>query len=155
MKLHKSMKDDFYFEADEQEQETEFEQDTNLEYVKVQACINIAKIDSDFSEEEIEFLTNLIDQADLNPEEKTSLLDSLRHKELNDIDFKQYKGNSLFASSLLDILIEIIYIDGIVAPSERIYLYVIAQSLGIDRELVKDMLDSYRQDKVSPDESSE
>ena len=155
MRLHKSMKDDFYFDADEQGQETEFEQNTNLEFIKVQACINIAKIDSDFTEEEIKFLTNLIDQADLNAEEKTFLLDSLRHKELNDIDFKQYKGNGLFASSLLDSLIEIIYIDGIVAPSERIYLFVIAQALGIDREFVNDMLNTYKQEKASQDESLE
>lgn len=155
MRLHKSMKDDFYFDADEQGQETEFEQNTNLEFIKVQACINIAKIDSDFTEEEIKFLTNLIDQADLNAEEKTFLLDSLRHKELNDIDFKQYKGNGLFASSLLDSLIEIIYIDGIVAPSERIYLFVIAQALGIDREFVNDMLNTYKQEKASQDESPE
>ena len=148
MLLHKSMKDDFYFEADEQEQETEFEQNSNLEYIKIQACINIAKIDSDFTEEEIVFLTNLIDRAELNAEEKTSLLSSLRYKELNDIDFQQYKDNTLFVSSLLDSLIEIIYIDGIVAPSERIYLYVIAQSLGIDREFVNDMLDSYMQGKA-------
>lgn len=148
MLLHKSMKDDFYFEAEEQEQETRFEQNSNLEYVKIQACINIAKIDSDFSVEEIEFLTGLIDQAELNAEEKTSLLDSLRQKELNDIDFKQYKDNTLFAASLLDSLIEIIYIDGIVAPSERIYLYVIAQSLGVDRGLVNDMLNNYKKENA-------
>ncbi len=148
MLLHKSMKDDFYFEAEDQEQETKFEQNSNLEYVKIQACINIAKIDSDFSAEEIEFLTGLIDQAELNAEEKTSLLDSLRQKELNDIDFKQYKDNTLFAASLLDSLIEIIYIDGIVAPSERIYLYVIAQSLGVDRGLVNDMLKNYKKENA-------
>ena len=155
MRLHKSLEDDFYFEADEQEQQTEFEQNTNLEFIKVQACINIAKIDSEFSEKEIEFLTTMIGQADLSVEEKTQLLDSLRHKELNDIDFKQYKDNVLFASSLLDSLIEIIYIDGIVAPSERIYLFVIAQALGIDRELVNDMLNAYKMENASQNGSSE
>lgn len=152
MNLHKSIDDDFYFEsceAEEQEQQedTQAKQNLSLEYVKVQACINIAKIDSDFTEKETAYLTDLIDQAELTPEEKASLLNSLKYKELNDIDFKQYRGNSLFVSSLLDSLIEIIYIDGIVAPSEKIYLFIIAQALGVDRDMVNDLLESYGQNE--------
>lgn len=148
MLLHKSVDDDFLFEENTEEQ-AQSEQNTNLEYVKVLACINIAKVDSDFTEEEIAFLTELIDQADLSVDEKVSLLNSLKQKEVTDINFSQYKGNALFASSLLDSLIEIIYIDGIVAPSEKIYLFIIAQALGIDRELVNDMLKNYKSEQKS------
>ena len=139
MELHKSMDDDFLFDEDVNEN-NHYEQNANLEFIKIQACINIAKIDSDFSEKEIEFLTSMIDSADLSDDDKVSLLASLKVKELTDMEFSQYKDNTLFVASLLDSLIEIIYIDGIVAPSERIYLYKIASDLGIPKETVNELL---------------
>ena len=118
------------------------EQNQNLEYVKILACINIAKIDSNFSEEEVSFLTKLIDESDITDNEKVELMSLLQTRTLTDVEFGQYKDNLLFATSLIENLIEIIYIDGIVAPSERIYLYKIASDLGMPRDMVEDLLNA-------------
>lgn len=141
MHLHTSIDDNFYIdsEVDEQEQAV---QNENLEYVKMLACINIAKIDSDFSEKEISFLTQLIDEAELSDDEKVSLLVLLRKKELTDMEFKQYKDNPMFVTSLIENLIAVIYLDGIVAPSEKIYLYKIAADLGMSRDMIADLLNA-------------
>ena len=143
MHLHTSIDDNFYIdsEVDEQEQAV---QNENLEYVKMLACINIAKIDSDFSEKEISFLTQLIDEAELSNDEKVSLLKLLRKKELTDIEFKQYKDNPMFVTSLIENLIAVIYLDGIVAPSEKIYLYKIAADLGMSRDMIADLLNAFK-----------
>lgn len=146
MHLHKSIDDNFYFDEDVDEQ-VQNEQNQNLEYVKILACINIAKIDSDFSEKEISFLTQLIDEAELSDDEKVSLLALLHTRELTDMEFKPYKDNVMFVTSLLENLVEIIYLDGIVAPSERIYLYKIASDLGVPRNMVEDLLKSSKPDE--------
>lgn len=146
MHLYKSIDDNFYFDEEVDEQ-VQNEQNQNLEYVKILACINIAKIDSDFSEKEISFLTQLIDEAELSDDEKVSLLALLHTRELTDMEFKPYKDNVMFVTSLLENLVEIIYLDGIVAPSERIYLYKIASDLGVPRNMVEDLLKSSKPDE--------
>lgn len=138
MHLNTSLDDNIFF--DEDAENSHMKQNQNIEYVKLIACINIAKIDSRFSDEEVSFLTKLIDESDITNDEKVELLSLLQTKTLTDVEFGQYKDNLLFATSLLENLIEIIYIDGIVAPSERIYLYKIASDLGMSRDMVEDLL---------------
>lgn len=147
MPMMRSLKENVFFDESNIEDATFEEQDMkeapeNLEKIKIQACINIAKIDFDFSQEEKDFITEMIDNSDeLRNREKKELLEQLNDEKLVDIDFKRLRGNILYATALLESLIAVVKVDNIVRPAEKIYLFKIAHDLGFDKETIKEMLE--------------
>lgn len=155
-KLQKKLKEDssnykFFDEqkfnfSDIEEAEFAMEEETdgsvlNLELLKIQICMNVAKIDFDMHEKEIEFISDLIENSDLEDDEKSTLLEELHSKELIQIDLSAIKGNDLYSLALIEILSEIIKIDGIIKSVEKIYFYKIAKELGFTKEDVTEMLE--------------
>ncbi len=112
-----------------------------LEYVKIQALINIAKIDFEVHEEEVEFISLLIEDSDLSDDEKMKLVETLHTKDLAEIDFSVFKGNDLYSLTLIESLASLILIDGITKAVEKIYFYKIARELGFTKDDVSDMLE--------------
>ena len=147
MPMMRSLNENVFFDENNIEDATFEEQDLqetpeNLEKIKIQACINIAKIDFDFSQEEKDFITEMIDNSDeLRNREKKELLEQLNDEKLVDIDFNRLRGNILYATALLESLIAVVKVDNIVRPSEKIYLFKIAHDLGFDKDTIKEMLD--------------
>ena len=147
MPMMRSLKENVFFDESNIEDATFEEQDMkeapeNLEKIKIQACINIAKIDFDFSQEEKDFITEMIDNSDeLRNREKKELLEQLNDEKLVDIDFNRLRGNILYATALLESLIAVVKVDNIVRPAEKIYLFKIAHDLGFDKETIKEMLE--------------
>lgn len=147
MPMMRSLNENVFFDENNIEDVAFEEQDLqetpeNLEKIKIQACINIAKIDFDFSQEEKDFITEMIDNSDeLRNREKKELLEQLNDEKLVDIDFNRLRGNVLYATSLLESLIAVVKVDNIVRPTEKIYLFKIAHDLGFDKETIKEMLE--------------
>lgn len=147
MPMMRSLKENVFFDESNIEDVAFEEQDMkeapeNLEKIKIQACINIAKIDFDFSQEEKDFITEMIDNSDeLRNREKKELLEQLNDEKLVDIDFNRLRGNILYATALLESLIAVVKVDNIVRPTEKIYLFKIAHDLGFDKDTIKEMLE--------------
>ena len=147
MPMMRSLNENVFFDENNIEDVAFEEQDMkeapeNLEKIKIQACINIAKIDFDFSQEEKDFITEMIDNSDeLRNREKKELLEQLNDEKLVDIDFNRLRGNVLYATSLLESLIAVVKVDNIVRPAEKIYLFKIAHDLGFDKDTIKEMLE--------------
>lgn len=147
MPMMRSLNENVFFDENNIEDVAFEEQDLqetpeNLEKIKIQACINIAKIDFDFSQEEKDFITEMIDNSDeLRNREKKELLEQLNDEKLVDIDFNRLRGNILYATSLLESLIAVVKVDNIVRPTEKIYLFKIAHDLGFDKDTIKEMLE--------------
>lgn len=147
MPMMRSLNENVFFDENNIEDATFEEQDLqetpeNLEKIKIQACINIAKIDFDFSQEEKDFITEMIDNSDeLRNREKKELLEQLNDEKLVDIDFNRLRGNILYATALLESLIAVVKVDNIVRPAEKIYLFKIAHDLGFDKDTIKEMLE--------------
>lgn len=147
MPMMRSLNENVFFDESNIEDATFEEQDMkeapeNLEKIKIQACINIAKIDFDFSQEEKDFITEMIDNSDeLRNREKKELLEQLNDEKLVDIDFNRLRGNILYATALLESLIAVVKVDNIVRPAEKIYLFKIAHDLGFDKDTIKEMLE--------------
>lgn len=147
MPMMRSLNENVFFDENNVEDVAFEEQDLqetpeNLEKIKIQACINIAKIDFDFSQEEKDFITEMIDNSDeLRNREKKELLEQLNDEKLVDIDFNRLRGNILYATALLESLIAVVKVDNIVRPAEKIYLFKIAHDLGFDKDTIKEMLD--------------
>lgn len=147
MPMMRSLNENVFFDENNIEDVAFEEQDLqetpeNLEKIKIQACINIAKIDFDFSQEEKNFITEMIDNSDeLRNREKKELLEQLNDEKLVDIDFNRLRGNILYATALLESLIAVVKVDNIVRPAEKIYLFKIAHDLGFDKDTIKEMLE--------------
>lgn len=156
-KLQKQLKEDaslyqFYGNTDEEkmnftdshfdnaEYEDINEREINIEYIKIQCLINTAKIDFEINEKEVELISLLIDNSDLNDDEKIQLFEKLHSKNLDEIDFSEFKNNDLYALSLLESLASLILIDEIVKPLEKMYFYKIARELGFTKEDVSELL---------------
>ena len=147
MPMMRSLNENVFFDENNIEDVAFEEQDLqetpeNLEKIKIQACINIAKIDFDFSQEEKDFITDMIEKSDeLSDEDRMDLVNQLHNEKLQDIDFNRLRGNVLYATSLLESLIAVVKVDNIVRPTEKIYLFKIAHDLGFDKETIKEMLE--------------
>ena len=112
----------------------------NIEYIKIQCLINTAKIDFEINEKEVEFISLIIDNSDLNEDEKIQLFEKLHSKNLDEIDFSEFKNNEIYAISLLESVASLILIDKIVKPLEKMYFYKIARELGFTKEDVSELL---------------
>lgn len=147
MPMMRSLHENVFFDENKVEDVAFEEQDVqeapeNLEKIKIQACINIAKIDFDFCQEEKDFITGMIESSDeLSDEDKMELVGQLHDEKLQDIDFNSLRGNAIYATSLLESLINVVKVDNIVRPTEKIYLFKIAHDLGFDKEAIKELLD--------------
>ena len=133
---------DTFADADYKDAETTTYEysDINLELLSIQACINMAKIDFDVDKTEIEFISSMIDQSDLNPDEKMSLLESLSSKELFKIDFTPLRENELYSIALIENLAAVMHADSIIKPAEKIYFHKVITDLGFTKEQVSDYL---------------
>ncbi|MBA5247843.1 TerB family tellurite resistance protein [Marnyiella aurantia] len=167
-KLHAKLKEDansynFYGSAGAQDSRTESDYEDvqyedftngseevkiNIEFVKIQALINIAKIDFELHNQEIEFISNLVEDSELCDDEKMALVGQLHSKDLVEIDLSIFLGNDLYALTLIESLASLIKIDGIIKSVEKIYFYKIARELGFTRDDVSDML----QEEIVPDD---
>ena len=147
MPMMRSLNENVFFDENNIEDVAFEEQDLqetpeNLEKIKIQACINIAKIDFDFSQEEKDFIADMIEKSDeLSDEDRMDLVNQLHNEKLQDIDFNRLRGNILYATALLESLIAVVKVDNIVRPAEKIYLFKIAHDLGFDKDTIKEMLD--------------
>lgn len=139
MSLFSSLDDHFYFD----DEDDDIDRELNLDYITIQACINMAKVDSDFNEKEVAFLTDLIQQAELSDEDKNSLMDTLKTKELDFVNLSGFVDNDMYSTALLENLIATIYNDDVLTHAEKVYIFKIAGDIGISRKDVKKMLKVY------------
>jgi uncharacterized membrane protein YebE (DUF533 family)/uncharacterized membrane protein len=104
------------------------------------ALINMAKIDFKIAPEEEEYIAKLIDESDLEDDDKMDLINILHTKEMTDVDLSAFKDNIQYSTALIANLVAVAKADNVVKPEERIYLFKIGKELGYDREDILDML---------------
>lgn len=137
MHLFKSSGDHFLFDGETKENIPLSEDD--FEKLCILSCINIAKIDFDFSDAEKTFLLKMIENSSLDDSSKSEMLFELHLKELKDIDFRNYQLDDIQATALIERLVSIVNVDGFV-DSEKIYLFKIAKDLNIPKSEIEEML---------------
>ena len=113
----------------------------DFEKLKIQACMNMAKIDNDFCQEERDFIKELLEQfKELTDSDKEELKQQVESNKLVTIDLSILKNSDLYAFTFIELLISIIKIDGRVAPSEKLYLMKLAKELDINKEDIEGLL---------------
>ena len=113
---------------------------TELEVLRIQALINMAKVDGEMSEEEKEVIETLIYHSDLPEEEKSALSELMDKSELVKIDFSPFKKNQAYAYSLVNSLVSLIWADKKMQTAEKMYLMKIAKEIGIPAKEREEML---------------
>ena len=147
MTLFSSLDDHFYFD----DEDDDLSREMNLDYIMLQSCINMAKVDSDFTEKEVSFLEDLIQRSELSDADKDSLKETLKTKELDFVNLTGFVDNDVYATALLENLIAVVYNDDILSRPEKVYLFKIAGDIGISRKEVKKMLDIYKEKNEIPE----
>jgi hypothetical protein len=94
----------------------------------------MAKIDFKIAPEEEEYIAKLIDESDLEDDDKMDLINILHTKEMTDVDLSAFKDNIQYSTALIANLVAVAKADNVVKPEERIYLFKIGKELGYDRE---------------------
>lgn len=138
MSLFKSKDSHFYFD-DFEEVPTDLSTG-EFDELCITTCINIAKIDSEINEKEKVFILDMINSSTLTQEKKNLLEDKMQEKTLDDINFSSYEINNVYATALIENVLQMINVDDAMKPSEEIYLKKISKDLGISDEDLEEMI---------------
>lgn len=142
MELFKTKDSHFYFDDYEEVQTSLSAED--FEELNIRVCINIAKIDSEINDKEEEYLLDMINSSELPIDKKNRLQTMMKEKTLEDINFSSYEINEIYATMLIENLLQLIYVDDAMNSSEEIYLKKIARDFGVSDDDLEEMILSSR-----------
>ncbi len=111
-----------------------------FEELRIKLCINIAKIDFDFTEDEESFIKEMIEYSGLSEAKKDELVKLMNEKKIIDIDVKSYSLNKAYADALIEGLLAVVNLDDTMQNSEKFYLNTIAKDLGINENELEEMI---------------
>jgi len=142
MELFKTKDSHFYFDDYEEVQTSLSAED--FEELNIRVCINIAKIDSEINDKEEEYLLDMINSSELPIDKKNRLQTMMKEKTLEDINFSSYEINEIYATMLIENLLQLINVDDAMNSSEEIYLKKIARDFGVSDDDLEEMILSSR-----------
>lgn len=110
------------------------------EFFKIKILCNLMKIDGQIKEEELDFISTLIDKADMSSVEKTILLNSLTDsdKSIEGIDILAQSPNDSIA--LLSNLTALAKIDNQFHITEKLYIKQIGKLLGFSETDIEEVM---------------
>ena len=110
------------------------------EFFKIKILCNLMKIDGQIKEEELDFISTLIDKADISSIEKTILLNSLTDsdKSIEGIDILAQSPNDSIA--LLSNLTALAKIDNQFHITEKLYIKQIGKLLGFSETDIEEVM---------------
>ena len=103
--------------------------------------MNMLKIDGDIDPVEIQYMEELIEQANLTTDQKSILYSNLKNLDFEKIDVSEFKENEAYRIAFVEAMYNMAKIDKIIKPSEKIYFYKVARELGFEKEELKDIFD--------------
>lgn len=112
------------------------------EFFKIKILCNLMKIDGQIKEEELDFISTLIDKADMSSVEKTILLNSLidSDKSIEGLDILAQSPNDSIA--LLSNLTTLAKIDNQFHITEKLYIKQIGKLLGFSEIDIEEVMSS-------------
>lgn len=120
----------------------EAERDPKLVQVAViQAMINMAKINDDVSQDKFRLIEQRIAKANISGDDKLELLGNVNSEHSYDVDFALLAADRTTAHDTLEQLVAIAKTDSPLSTAERIYLGMVASSLGIDKDILSQLID--------------
>ena len=119
----------------------EFEKQEQIEVSKVHFLINLAKIDSNYGNDEKVFIKAIVEGLNISQPVKDELLLDVDNPKKFVIDLTPFQEDYMLATSTLYALTKVAEIGG-VSPIEQIYLRKIGVDMGCNEDDIKIILQS-------------
>lgn len=132
--------EDEYVDFDDATEESPKEKPVSKEKLSLMILINLAKIDSNFTEKKKEFINNEIENSELSEDEQLELAASYNTKDTFQINFNVLKDDDVCIVSLMKKMILLTKLDGKISLAEKIYLKKIARELRFSPDDLEDFL---------------
>ncbi|MEA1606301.1 TerB family tellurite resistance protein [Pseudomonas spirodelae] len=118
------------------------EEAKSLEFYKIKALSNLMKVDGKSEEEELEFLSSMIESSALSAEDKLSLI-----SDISSTDSKLDGINAIAASpadaiALITDMVALAKVDGKFHITEKMYIKQVGKILGFDDADINEMINS-------------
>jgi len=112
----------------------------SIERLKVQALINLLKVDGKITPEEIEYVHTIVDNINLSNEEKTKLLDAIDSSTKFTIDYTSFVSMPDDAIGLLIDLVALAKRDGEFHIAEKMYVKQAGKLMGFSENDVEETM---------------
>jgi uncharacterized tellurite resistance protein B-like protein len=113
-----------------------------LEAQKIKVLINLMSIDGTAEENEKTYINQMLDQSNLNQEEKAALLESTQKSEKLALDFSDFKNSPDDAIGLLVDMVALAKRDGQFHVTEKMLIKKTGATLGFSESDVEEMMSS-------------
>ncbi len=112
----------------------------NIQFLRILSFIELSKIDSEISPEEVEYIHKCIENSGFNPETQHELLSHLHSHNKPNIDFGHFQRNTYEGVSLMLDLVALAKCNGKLHVAERIYIKRVGKELGIAEADINELL---------------
>ena len=112
----------------------------SIHFEKMKVLINLLKIDRKIDTKEVKFMDEFIKKSDINPSDKTALIESLSNDKTFEIDYGIFKNSHMESTGMLMDMIALIQLDDNLHFSEKIYFKKVAEEIGIEKDQVEELL---------------
>ncbi len=104
----------------------------NFDELKIQALINLMRIDGSIEDEEMEFIAQIIEDANIDDQNKLDLIEQMNQGSKFKIDYSKIADSPSDATDLIVELVSLAKRDGDFHISEKIYIKQVGKMIGID-----------------------
>ncbi len=122
------------------ETEKKAPEDDDDDFIKLLALINLMKKDGKMEERERQLFETILQNSDLDEDERDEVEESLDDDEIDELDLSGFRNNPDEAKSLITDLVAIARIDRSIGADEAEYIFKICDEIGYNREAAKMML---------------
>lgn len=112
----------------------------NLDFIRLKILTNLAKIDGELHDNEVEFISELIEKSEISQSEKTVIIERLSSKDKDITGIDEIAKSPDDAVGLISDMIALANRDNNLHPSEKLYIKQIAKMLGISEEDIHELL---------------
>lgn len=114
-----------------------------LQIVKIQALINLVKIDGTIDDIEKEFLASLVSNFEIDEDQKLDLRKRLLSKVPLNVDFSIYEGYPHESIGLIVDLANMASQDGVFHPAEKIYIKQVGKLVAFSDKDIEELITGY------------
>lgn len=112
----------------------------NISKVKIQALINLMKIDGNMDDKEVNYIQNFIEKANLSNEDEMELIEQLGSSDKIKVDYSIFKDNQEDGLYLLIDLIALAKVDEKFHVTEKMFIKNIAKTIGFNEDDLTELI---------------
>lgn len=113
----------------------------NIQFLRILSFIELSRVDSEISAEEVDYIQRCIDNSGLDEKTQQDLRNQIKTHARPNIDFNHFHKNSYEAISLMLDLVALARCNGRLHIAEKIYIKKVGRELGISDADITELLE--------------